>query len=61
MVDIAKYFFMQTRQLLRFPAKVLVSLKRHTFLRINCRNQPLIYLQSKDILGLIMKKYLIVY
>ena len=31
--------------------KVSVSLKRHTFLRINSRNQPFIYLQSKDILG----------
>ena len=41
---------MQTRQILRFPAKVSVSLKRHTFLRINSRNQPFIYLQSKDIL-----------
>ena len=41
---------MQTRQILRFPAKVSVFLKRHTFLRINSRNQPLIYLQSKDIL-----------
>ena len=28
-----------------------VSLKRHNFLRINSRNQPFIYLQSKDILG----------
>ena len=27
-----------------------VSLKRHNFLRINSRNQPFIYLQSKDIL-----------
>ena len=43
--------FMQTRQILRFPAKVSVYLKRHTFLRINSRNQPFIYLQSKYILG----------
>ena len=42
---------MQTRQILRFPSKVSVSLQRHTFLRINSRNQPFIYLQSKDILG----------
>ena len=42
---------MQTRQILRFPAKVSVSLKRHTFLRINSRNQPFINLQSKDIFG----------
>ena len=42
---------MQTRQILRFPSKVSVSLKRHTFLRINSRNQQFIYLQSKDILG----------
>ena len=43
--------FMQTRQILRFPTKVSVSLKRHTFLRINSRDQPFIYFQSKDILG----------
>ena len=42
---------MQTRQILRFPSKVSVSLKRNTFLRINSRNQPFIYLQSEDILG----------
>ena len=41
---------MQTRQILRFPAKVSVSLNRHT-LRIKSRNQPFIHLQSKDILG----------
>ena len=43
--------FMQTRQILRFPAKVSVPLKRHTFLRINSRNQPFIYLQSQGIMG----------
>ena len=48
--------FMQTRQILRFPAKVSVSLKRHTFLRINSRNQLFIYLQSKNILGFDYKK-----
>ena len=48
--------FMQTRQILRFPAKVSVSLKRHTFLRKNSRNQPFIYLQSNDILGLDCEK-----
>ena len=42
---------MQTRQILLFPAKVSVFLKRHTFLRINSRNQPFIYLLSKDIFG----------
>ena len=54
-------YFMQTRQILRFPANVSVSLKRHTFLPINSRNQPFIYLQSKDILGFDYEKYLIVY
>ena len=48
--------FMQTRKILRFPAKVSVSLKRHTFLRTNSRNQSFIYLQSKDILGFDYKK-----
>ena len=52
MVDIAKYCLLCTHVKLRFPAKVSVSLKRHTFLRIhNIRNQPFIYLQNKDILG----------
>ena len=46
---------MQTRKILRFPAKVSVSLKRQV-LRINSRNQPFIYLQSKDILGLDYEK-----
>ena len=47
MVDITKYC------LLYIHVKYcdLVSLKRHTFLRINSRNQPFIYLQSKDILA----------
>ena len=32
-------------------AKGLVFFKQYTFLRINSRNQPFIYLQSYDILG----------
>ena len=51
MVDIAKYCLLCKHVKLRFPAKVSVSLKRHTFLRIHIRNQPFIYLQNKDILG----------
>ena len=52
MVDIAKYCLLRNHvKYCGFPAKVSVSLKRHNFLRINSRNQPLKYFQSKDTYG----------
>ena len=52
MVDITKYCLLCKH----VKYCVSVSLKRHTFLRINSRNQPFIYLQSKDILGIDFEK-----